>query len=107
MVKCVLCRNTNNIGINKFRQQLIGGCEYIVKCPKTTKDIMKEMYYYAYSRKKTKFMQQEQDDYNEDVEEVSFIAVVVQNQIQKAKTRELFLHFALKNHWLVASQLLQ
>ncbi|KAL6552858.1 hypothetical protein OROHE_008222 [Orobanche hederae] len=71
VVKCLLCGNENHGGINRFKQHLIGGFPDIVKCPKTTKEIAKEMNDYVQSKKKSiKTVQMEEDGSDDEVQEI-------------------------------------
>ncbi|XP_074374697.1 uncharacterized protein LOC141715114 [Apium graveolens] len=73
VVKCILCGNSNHGGINRFKQHLIGGYPDIVKCPKTTKDITKEINDFVQNKKKRskKNVQNfEEDSDDDDVQEI-------------------------------------
>lgn len=86
-VKCVLCGNENRGGINRFKQHLIGGFPDIMKCPKTTREIAKEMDDYMQSKKKSKTAKnqnqlQEEDD--DDVQEI--ISTAASNTLPSSRT---------------------
>ncbi|KAL6512937.1 hypothetical protein OROHE_019727 [Orobanche hederae] len=87
VVKCILCGNSNHGGIDRFKQHLIGGYPDIVKCPKTNKEIAKEMRDYVQGKKKSKknVQQIEEDrDSNDDVEEIPSTAA--SNTMQSSKS---------------------
>ncbi|KAL6512938.1 hypothetical protein OROHE_019728 [Orobanche hederae] len=87
VVKCILCGNSNHGGIDRFKQHLIGGYPNIVKCPKTNKEIAKEMSDYVQGKKKSKknVQQIEEDrDSDDDVEEISSTAA--SNTMQSSKS---------------------
>ncbi|KAL8108540.1 hypothetical protein AgCh_024850 [Apium graveolens] len=87
VVKCILCGNSNHGGINLYKQHLIGGHPYIVKCPKTTKEIAKEMSYYMGSKKKRsrKNTQHQQIEENTD-DDVQEIPSTASNMVQSSKS---------------------
>ncbi|KAL8093856.1 hypothetical protein AgCh_035657 [Apium graveolens] len=87
VVKCILCGNSNHGGINRYKQHLIGGYPDIVKCPKITKEIAKEMSDYMESKKKRsrKNTQQQQIEENND-DDVQEIPSAASNMVQSSKS---------------------
>lgn len=95
---------------DRFKQHLIGGYSDIVKCPKTTKEIAKEINDFMQSKKKSKPAQIEEDS-DDEVEEIPSTAasntLQIRNQVWERKARLLPCHLISKDQLLVASQLLQ
>lgn len=83
VVKCILCGNENHAGINRFKQHLIGGFPDIHKCPKTTREIAREMSDFMQSKKKNKRVQLDDDD--DEVQEIESTAA--SNTIPKKKKK--------------------